>query len=211
MPTLDQSSEVTIPNPAADPNQPKTPKTITLRFAGMGPTVRSNFARYIKQWAWQQLDSQRAIVGPDRWLRLEANLWREMSAGSYEWGDRIHVDHMEGARSGVVAEAIARLRYYHPEADEPLVVAIVEHIGWERLRKIMDQADGPELKNDPTPQSGGAKESPTNGLSQVSLNDSAGRTRNGSEDLRTDNSTPTISEAPKDLPKGIAVEPTSTS
>lgn len=152
----------------------KAGKLYTL--ASMGPGVRSHFAKLLKARAWRELDQQKEGMDVDRYTRLESSIMRDMGAGAYEWGDSIHV--AMSARQEAILEALARMRSTDPDATEKDIETLVNEIGWERLRAIMAQADGPKLPNEQAPRTDGAKqESMTNGSSEKSSEDTQGKTQ----------------------------------
>jgi len=104
---------------------------------------------------------------------------RDITAGAYEWGGSIHAETMLGYQAGEVAEAIARLRVYHPEATEEDVTKIVNAVGWDRLRMLMNEADGPEIKKEGSrTEAPGANPPTMNGLSEKSSDGSPVKTPN---------------------------------
>ena len=181
MATLRNSASLSVPLVGEDgkPELDKEQKPIVKvwRFGGMGPQVRANFARVLKERAWRELDIQRQYVDAPRFNRMESALTIAMTSGKYEWGDDVHQS-IADSRAGTIATAIARLLVYHDEVSEKDVEAIVEAVGWERLVRVMAQADGP-IPNGQPRVNPGAKDGPmpmTNEQLESSLKNSPERT-----------------------------------
>jgi hypothetical protein len=152
MPALDHA--VVLELPPAEAVGPDGNPAPVRRFplAGMGPGVRANHVRRIKEMAWAELDRQAGMLPANRFLRLETALMQAMGAGKYEWGEEIHLS-MEGTQIGFNTELLARLRAgsstgnVHPSVVDELLKVYTT----ERVIALMRQADGPDDPNAPTP------------------------------------------------------------
>lgn len=157
MGTLKNAAEIQIPGP---PDKEGSPTTKSYTLSGIGPQVRTLFARVLKARAWAELDSQRDMVEATRFRRMESDVALAMSAGDYDYGGLIH-GKIEETRVGVTVMAIARLRVYHPDANEQTVTDIVNAVGWDRLIDVMISADGPPPKEKAPDLSEGTGQKPT--------------------------------------------------
>lgn len=130
----------------------------TFRIAAMGPNVRSNFSRWFKGYAWNELDKMRTVIDSNRFSRLEGQLMQAMAAGHYEWGGVAHLEAQQNEIGGV-GHFLARLRVFHPDMSEALARRIAESLGWERIFGMMDLADGPDTseKKDEPPKAADPK------------------------------------------------------
>lgn len=143
----------------------------SYHIAPIGPGVRSNFVKLFKSRAWREMDSQRDIVDPARWQRIEAATAADMALGKYEWGGLYHADVMDN-RLGVGLEALARMRMNHPKLTEELVFRMGDTWGWDVMMAKLLSADGvsvPNAKAPPT-ESAGEQQSTTKNSSESSSN-----------------------------------------
>lgn len=112
----------------------------------MGPSIRAHYVRLMKEKAWAELDRQRTLVDEARWGRMEETVTRDMMAGRYDWADEMQL-RQSNTRTGFVLELLARLLPANPDADTDTVEELVNAVGWERLGKLMQAADGPPPKD----------------------------------------------------------------
>lgn len=145
----------------------------------MGPAVRAAFVRILKDKAWSELDKQgRAGMPVSRYNRLETAIFTAMAAGKYEWLDDVH-NGIDGTPAGFRLELLARLRVGTGDEHlhESVTTELIEKYGFERLTKLVQQADGPTLPNQPSPEATeatgetGEQKSMTNNSSRPSRKD----------------------------------------
>lgn len=143
---------VTVELPPIEPvtnGKPSPPRIYAI--AGMGPGVRAEYVRILKQRAWQELDRQATSMPVSRYNRLESSLMQAMGAGKYEWEGEVFYS-ISGTEPGFKMELLARIRVGSDEIlPDELADELVEKIGLDRLHAMFRQADGPESKNALTP------------------------------------------------------------
>lgn len=136
-----------------------------LKVAGMGPGVRAEFVRILKDNAWSELDKQVERISVSRYNRLEAAIMTAQGAGKYEWNGEIH-ESISGTAAGFRFELLARLRIGtgDPHLDTSIVDELIEVVGVNKLQRAIAQSDGAKFPNDetPSPDKDGETKSQTN-------------------------------------------------